>query len=903
MIRVPEVRPTEAYDTSPSPVDDTPYIRYALDQLTREENSASESSYPVDRLVPDQGLGYVHSIKRVEPPTMIDIASPWRADGLRADKSPGRTSTTSNAKLGMYIPIAAPHDSTRYPDLMFKPTILRPTSITILMTLCLIMITALMFCAIYSTKNDGLATYDGDIYRGFYFVFRFLPQLLAAILFLYFQCLNAALSRIMPYLMMAGESDVGRAEAIFTRLYPNHWLPRFDLIRNGQAFIGASTVLTWPILFSIPLQSSLFSVWFRNGAFRWATVQGVAWTLVAIYFLAFAGLILTLLGLRSRTTGLLWDATSLADIVCLISRSNHLGQFANTEVLADLGEIRNALPPRVDRLGFWKLTGPGSASSLFHAFGEEGSFTRRFTVDRGKVVPSLHKSSFDAIKQELNLPESPIGGRAIPHYGTNSSLLAKVYSPDIRFRHIPRALADANIILYPLAVLTVFIVVLAVSFNTQTSITKGFRPLVSDNVNSAAFSPAAFLYSFLPSLLGMLAYLGLSSLALQLCILTPWAEMNGASVSDTGATPQCSLLLDYAYSISTPFATLKASLRNKHYVVAAFSIVLPLSLLLPILGGGFLFPLLAMPSGTLLIFPNLAAYYIILVVVAIILLLLISIPIMLLRRSNRLAYRLPHGVNTLAEIITFLYASHILEDATFKNVRGHTDLTARLLTSSGTLSSNETTSSAFTGDNRLSSSRYQGATAVEAPNAVHTRREARGTWDPEKWGGGGGWTRRSDLSDTRAKTRMQHASYGSSQSRFTAASSLRNSQEPRYSTEAGDWSAWDKEMGLTNLGGVVHGSARLSDVVRHGAHSGIRQSVASDMRPDRNRNIAALTGNGLSMQPGGNGGKRYFLGIFRGRDGRSHFGIERLGREEDRDAHDGIAIGARHERNESRFSV
>lgn len=56
---------SDASTTTPG-FDDTPYIRFAIDQLTRDEEllgprkerAASEASYPVDRIVPDEGLGY-----------------------------------------------------------------------------------------------------------------------------------------------------------------------------------------------------------------------------------------------------------------------------------------------------------------------------------------------------------------------------------------------------------------------------------------------------------------------------------------------------------------------------------------------------------------------------------------------------------------------------------------------------------------------------------------------------------------------------------------------------------------------------------------------------------------------------------------------------------------------------
>jgi hypothetical protein len=75
----------------PTPnTDDTPYIRYAIDALTRDEEckriqrprtANSEDSYPVDRMIPDQGLGYVQtqglgyvqSVKKVKGPALVDI--------------------------------------------------------------------------------------------------------------------------------------------------------------------------------------------------------------------------------------------------------------------------------------------------------------------------------------------------------------------------------------------------------------------------------------------------------------------------------------------------------------------------------------------------------------------------------------------------------------------------------------------------------------------------------------------------------------------------------------------------------------------------------------------------------------------------------------------------------------
>jgi hypothetical protein len=75
----------------PTPnTNNTLYIRYAIDALTRDDDlkrsqrsrtADSKDSYPVDRVIPDQGLGYVQSqglgyaqsVKKVKGPAPVDI--------------------------------------------------------------------------------------------------------------------------------------------------------------------------------------------------------------------------------------------------------------------------------------------------------------------------------------------------------------------------------------------------------------------------------------------------------------------------------------------------------------------------------------------------------------------------------------------------------------------------------------------------------------------------------------------------------------------------------------------------------------------------------------------------------------------------------------------------------------
>jgi hypothetical protein len=61
--------------------DDTPYIRFAIDQLTRDDDlrismrpsTAMTDDYPVERIIPDEGLGYVQSFRKVRGPALVEI--------------------------------------------------------------------------------------------------------------------------------------------------------------------------------------------------------------------------------------------------------------------------------------------------------------------------------------------------------------------------------------------------------------------------------------------------------------------------------------------------------------------------------------------------------------------------------------------------------------------------------------------------------------------------------------------------------------------------------------------------------------------------------------------------------------------------------------------------------------
>ena len=644
----------------PTPnTDDTPYIRFAIEQLTRDEeiravqrpnSETSSDSYPVDRILPNHlrddyiQPGSIHTREELAL-ARKHRSSPGSERLFRYNATRPLSYDSADVQLpassDIFIPVEPPLPSSRYPDLTFVPTILRPFSMMTIALLCVLMIAAIIFCAIYSTYHNGLLAWYAGIYGGRYFVFRFLPQILAAVLFMIIQEVMCASRRLLPYTLMSMDGAGSRANALFLGLYQKSFLwPRWD----GPASINIANLFLWLSIFTVPLQSCLFSVIPVNGTWRWTAVQGIAWTLVAIYILVLIGVAMTGLFFYRRTTGLMWDPRSLADIIALLPRSNSLKDYLGTSIMATKEQIRNRLRLRSDRLGYWRT--PNRTQGIFYCIGEEGESTCQYTLEGGKIHGKLAGSD---IYRSSDIEKATV-----------------LYNDQVRFQYIPWYLRDTFIIFWSVAAFILLLALIVVSFLPSTAIRKGFAPQVSPIPNAQGFSPANFLYSFIPSILGLLLYLLFQPLDMSLRQLQPWATLS----QHQGGTADQSLLSDYAGR--SPLGCAWSALNAGHYRVSIISLLSFLFMLLPILAGGLFFALTT-PYDEVRMIPNLPAFYIILAVLILYLLaLLILIP------SRRLLH-LPHSVDCLAEIFSFVYNSQMLDDAAFRAPKTQADLVTRLM--------------------------------------------------------------------------------------------------------------------------------------------------------------------------------------------------------------------------------
>ncbi|KUI73139.1 hypothetical protein VM1G_09022 [Cytospora mali] len=657
-------------------VDDTPYIQYAIEQLTREREGEGRQSDPSSMSSAGQRYAPITSQPAPARPREVERQTAEQSAPLLAEPEPRPSSQrTSMSTLvrgkekGARIPPAQPpHDAWQpidpefmtdgrekiNPKLVFKPKILRPLSMITLLVLCLLMIAALIFSTIYSSRQIGLWPYTGTIYSGQYFLFRVVPAILAAIILFYAQCIVTTMIRMRPFARLAAQRKTDRLDAIFDDLYPKSFL-RPHLA--GPWYIWVPNLITWVMNMTLPLQSCLFTVVYVDGAWRWATVQGVAWTLVALYIALSAAIIIELIFWLKDKTGVMWDPRSIADVIAIIANSNTLIEYRGTEGLATRNDLRKVLRNRrVDRLAYWRWADHDKHDDLWYGLGYEdewgapGYQTEVFD-DKAKFQDQYRMTIAERREKERLVLWDDIE-------------ITPAYINQVRYRYIPRCLSSLTIICSIAIGFFLLLALFVVSFLPITRITKGFLPLLSAAPVQGAFSAADFLYSFLPALLGLFLFMAFQDFDLHMRILQPWAELQEPPYG--GALPESSILADYAACY--PLQSTWHALRNRHWRLALISFFSTIFVFIPILAGG-MFIALTPPDNVVRVFPQVPLFSVTLTLLVLYWLALVSL------FPRRKPFRLPHAVTCPAEIISFVSSDDLINDEAFQGmIRNKTSL-------------------------------------------------------------------------------------------------------------------------------------------------------------------------------------------------------------------------------------
>lgn len=721
-------------------VDDTPYIRFAIDQLTRDEeirgtrhyNPAPEPApgpsrardtrtgarqprtsqqahpilpslppsqrttqvedYPVETGIHDEGLGYMDKQREQQKAASAGTGFPapsaaparhpqhtaWRQSGQELPPPlpapPGvyllyRTqSTSANSSAGspdVFIPFRAPIDSPAYPPLNFLPGILRPVWLGLFIFLVILMLVGLMFSAIWSGTHRGLWPYRnfGD---GRYFVFEFLPIIFGMILLIWLFEVESAATRLAPFLGLSSQSTRARSNAAFLDLYPTQFLiPRIEYFRSGQPLLGACFLAFWLFLLTIPLLASSFNVQFfgppGTGEFRWVAVQGVIWTCIALYIIMLVALITLAIHLRRSVTGLKWDPRSIADIVALLERSNIMSDYAGTETFFKTLEFRQRLWNRTDRLGYWTTT--QRPNDIFYGIGEEGGATRVYSIEGGRIKEKPHAAPGNLRERAEALAQRPLSGNGA---GGVYSIRSDIRALATRRRYLPWYLRDSALIAWSIIAIILYVAFLVVSF-VNDALHNGFSPSLHAGSNSAGFSAANFLYSFIPALLAMLLYLAWQPIDFAYRHLEPFAQMSDPD----GATAVNSILLDYTASL--PLMVSIKALANGHWTLAFVTLMTLVNVAIPILASGLFWGQFYTSDSTVRIAACPAALYALSVFLG-----FYAVSFFALYRGRK-RRALPHEARNLAQLVSWLYMSRLLSDRAFARCQTKAELVTRLL--------------------------------------------------------------------------------------------------------------------------------------------------------------------------------------------------------------------------------
>ncbi|KAL8897997.1 MAG: hypothetical protein Q9192_002301 [Flavoplaca navasiana] len=627
-------------------VDDTPYIQFAIDQLTRDEEvnhaidsrilqrTASRESYSVERVVPDERLrlqqGFQSEDRRQRP--------------LQPTRQPSNSSVVA-------VPATPIQDSFRFPTLNYLPKVLRLPSMLALLICCLLMIIAIVFSNVWSSQHQGLWQYDhvGTIR---YFIFQYLPQLLAIVIIFWLFVVQNALHRIIPFLMMHSEERTFTSHILQSAaLFPSDYMiPDLWCFRHGEVTFGLCLNVFRLCTFIVPLHSCLYQTQYftmdGESIWRWTAVEPIGWTLLALYILLFLALVLLMLKLRREPSGLRWDPRSLADILSLFQRSNILSDFYGSETRENM----DLASPKKYTLRYWI---PGKRSSeIFHGVEESQTTLRGFRHNR----ESKEKSAHSPLDLESQRPLKT---------STLDSLQKDVHNPRIRYRWLPWFLRDTFVVAWIVIAIVLMLAFVIVSF-VNNATRRGFEPKLTSMKTSQGFSPADFLYSFVPSVVGMILFLVWQPIDMYFRALQPFANLGHTQ----GSAADDSLLLDYTACLPLE-VTIKAALAG-HYKLAWISFIGLLSAAIPILSGGVFTAQYFIPTQEVRVAADMSGYYALVVFVCV-----YSLSFLIIwPRQKR---RLPHDLRTLGQILSFVYESRLLNDAVFWQPRSRIDLVTRLL--------------------------------------------------------------------------------------------------------------------------------------------------------------------------------------------------------------------------------
>ncbi|KAK3707255.1 hypothetical protein LTR37_012256 [Vermiconidia calcicola] len=740
--------------------DDTPFLRFALDQLTRDEEVRGSRRYPGDApaephlwvpvgttgVQPQQanvveqrstreptddntrqanvveqrstreptddnhnhgialvaagiaalgvgaaaaGAAYTMRDRGTEQP--LPPSQQWpnpsrQFDERQFDEPPPRNprhtnhrSLDQNQGPDLFIPVR--NEDQQQERLNFIPGVLRLLPLLLFIILLVVLLALLLLSAIWSLTHQGIFSY-GSFGNGTYFTLEYLPNILGMVLLIWLTQIEVAVYRVAPFIAMSSPSPRSWEEGAKLPLYPKSWLlPFLGHFRAGQAVVGIFMLVSWLQIWTIPLLASSFNVhWYGppdSGNWRWVATTAVIWVVIIFYIILLISVIILMVWLRGRTTGLLWDPRSLADQVVLLQSSNALS-------LSRHDEIRH----EPARLSYWRRS-KGGMNEVFHTYGIADKPARRYSLEDGRILekeplqadarmePKSRFSDFEDVEmgheqrhsREKMLPKRPNRSRSSSKSSNSSQGGTRSGG-----RAVPWFLSTSAALLWIIVAVVLIVAFLVVSYLPATRVSRGFAPMVSAPVSDQGYSSTNFLYSFMPAVLAMICFLGLLDIDYAYRRLQPYIAL----ANPNGEFAEKSLLLSYTADL--PFLVTASAAVNGHYRVAGLSFASMLAAVLPILGGGCFWAQFSVPQQSIRIYAHMPAYYALtfFVVVYAIAIMVFVFPGRKVRAANA---ALPRGnyATRWTDIISAVRGSRMLDEIHFRGPVSKVDLVTRLL--------------------------------------------------------------------------------------------------------------------------------------------------------------------------------------------------------------------------------
>lgn len=215
------------------------------------------------------------------------------------------------------------------PKLDFKPFILRPWTLAIIILFDAGIITGLSLLYYYDNQARVFHVHA----TASRFTIRILPSLIGTLSTLVFQSVFTNYARIRPYLDMAKPDTPRARQTLLAAYFP--LFNSFNAIQNRHYFLVVLEI-TRIVLnpFITPLKTSLIhKTPMKEDPNSWAVTisGGTALVLLFLYTIMLCNTIIVFCVLHNVRTGLKWDPVSAADQIMLLQGSNLLDDFSGLE--------------------------------------------------------------------------------------------------------------------------------------------------------------------------------------------------------------------------------------------------------------------------------------------------------------------------------------------------------------------------------------------------------------------------------------------------------------------------------------------------------------------------------------------------------------------------------------------